>query len=102
MLLVWNIGVGIGQLTKRNGQKVRGEGSVECNIYYGVYNSCKKEFQFGICEPSKCKAMKELFKKIGKDAYKWRFEIKPLRHGNPKAEPLLQKVSKYETDRQNN
>lgn len=59
------------------------------DIYYGVYNTCKKEFQFGICEPSKRKALNELFKKIGKDAYKWRFEIKPLRHGNPKAEPLL-------------
>lgn len=62
------------------------------DTYYGVYNTRKNEFQFGICEPSKRKAVKELFKKIGKDAYKQCFEIKPLRHGNPKAEPLLQKV----------
>ena len=62
--------------------------------YYGVYNTIKKEFQFDICEPSKQKATKKLFKKISKDAYKNRFEIRPLKHGNPKAEPLLQKIRK--------
>ena len=39
------------------------------------------------------------FKKIGDDAYKWRFEIRPLKHGNPKAEPLLQKVRKQNDER---
>jgi hypothetical protein len=43
---------------------------------YGIYNNIKKEFQFGICEPSKHKAWKALFNKIGKDAYKWRFEVR--------------------------
>ena len=59
--------------------------------YYGVYNTHKKEFQFGICETSKRKATTALFKKIGDDAYKWRFVIKELKFGNPKAEPLLSK-----------
>lgn len=56
---------------------------------YGVWNTKKKEFQFGICEPSKTKARKKLFEKIGKDAYKYRFQIKELKIGNPKAEKLL-------------
>ena len=64
--------------------------------YYGVYNTYKKEFQFGICESSKKKATDALFKKIGKDAYKWRFEIKELKFGNPKAEPILRKHLKID------
>lgn len=56
---------------------------------YGVWNTKKKEFQFGICEPNKTKARKRLFEKIGKDAYKYRFQIKELKIGNPKAEKLL-------------
>lgn len=32
---------------------------------YGIYNTSKKEFQFGICEPTKENAFKKLFKKIG-------------------------------------
>lgn len=56
---------------------------------YGIYNIVKKEFQFGICEDSKNKAYKKLFDKIGNDARKYRFVIKPLKHGNPKAEALL-------------
>lgn len=56
---------------------------------YGVWNINKKEFQFSICEPSKIKARKKLFEKIGKDAYKYRFQIKELKLGNPKAEKLL-------------
>lgn len=58
---------------------------------YGVYNKAKKEFQFGICEISKKKARQQLFSKIGKDAYKWRFEIRELKEGNPKTKGLLQK-----------
>lgn len=48
---------------------------------YGIYNTMRKEFQFGINEPSKRKAIKKLFEKIGKDAYKWRFEVRPLPSG---------------------
>ncbi len=45
---------------------------------YGIYNTMKKEFQFWICEVTKKQAEKKLFEKIGKDAYKWRFEVKML------------------------
>lgn len=59
--------------------------------YYRIYNTKAKEFQFGICEPSKRKAEKKLFEKIGKDAYRLKFVVKELKHGNPKAEILLPK-----------
>lgn len=45
---------------------------------WGIWNSCRKEFQFGICEDTPCKAERALFNKIGKDAYKWRFSPKIL------------------------
>lgn len=61
---------------------------------YGVWNNKKKEFQFDIVETSKNKASQALFEKIGKDAYKWRFEIKELKSGNPKAKVLLDKYNK--------
>lgn len=67
--------------------------------YYGIYNTKRKEFQFGICETSKRKAEDVLFKKIGKDAYKWRFVVKELKQGNPKADKLLSKVLKNTTKR---
>lgn len=43
---------------------------------YGIWNNMKKEFQFGISEPTKEKAKRRLFKKIGYDSYKWRFEVR--------------------------
>ena len=46
---------------------------------WGIWNSVKKEFQFGISEDAPEKASKRLFQKIGKDAYKWRFEVKRMR-----------------------
>lgn len=45
---------------------------------YGIWNGVKREFQFGINESTKGKAEKALFKKIGNDARKWRFEAKRL------------------------
>lgn len=45
---------------------------------YGVWNNIKKEFQFGIKEPTKQKTQKKLFQKIGNDAYKWRFDIRKI------------------------
>jgi len=45
---------------------------------YGIYNNIKKEFQFGIAESTKQKAQRKLFKKIGNDAYKWRFEVRKI------------------------
>ena len=47
--------------------------------HYGIWNTYKKEFQFGIDEPSKSKALKKLFSKIGNDARKWRFVVKEIR-----------------------
>lgn len=48
---------------------------------YGIWNSYRKEWQFGICEPTEIRAYRALFKKIGRDAYKWRFEAKKLPNG---------------------
>ncbi len=45
---------------------------------YGIWNSMKKEFQFGIKEPTKQKAQRKLFQRIGYDSYKWRFEIRKI------------------------
>lgn len=46
---------------------------------YGIWNSLAKEFQLGISEPSKTKAMKALYAKIGKGAYKWRFQPRGIK-----------------------
>ncbi len=46
---------------------------------YGVWNSIKEEFQFGIRESSPSKAQKALFDRIGRDSYKWRFEIREIK-----------------------
>lgn len=45
---------------------------------YGIYNIRAKKFQFGINEPSKRKARNKLFAKIGKDTYKWKFQVKRI------------------------
>lgn len=45
---------------------------------YGVFNSVKKEFQFGICEDSPMLAQARLHYFIGDNAKKWRFEFKPI------------------------
>lgn len=47
-------------------------------VKYGVYNSMKKEFQFGICEDSPMLAQARLHYIIGDDAKKWRFQFKPI------------------------
>lgn len=46
--------------------------------HYGIWNGLRKEFQFGIDEPTEVRAFRELHKKIGYDSYKWRFEAKQL------------------------
>lgn len=48
------------------------------NVKYGVYNTMKKEFQFGICEDSPMLAQARLHYFIGDDAKKWRFQFKPI------------------------
>ena len=45
---------------------------------YGIWNSMKKEFQFGICEDTPMLAMARLHQKIGDDARKYRFEPRVL------------------------
>jgi len=45
---------------------------------YGVYSNWSKKWCFGIAEPTKSRAWKALYAKIGKDSYKWRFEIKKI------------------------
>lgn len=45
---------------------------------YGIWNTIKKEFQFGIKEETKHEAFKKLFNKIGYDSYKYRFEVRKI------------------------
>jgi hypothetical protein len=57
---------------------------------YGIYSTCRRKFQFGICEPTGSKSLAKLESIIGKDSYKWRFVAKIL----PKAD-----AQKYENQR---
>ena len=64
---------------------------------YMVYNTNKKEYQFTrICEKTKREARKMLYRLIGVDAYKWRFEIRKVsnEYANKirKAESLKQRI----------
>lgn len=46
---------------------------------YMIWNDLQKEYQFpSICETTEKGANTLLFKKIGNDARKWRFEVKKL------------------------
>lgn len=45
---------------------------------YGIYNTVKKCFQFGICEDTPMLAEARLFQMIGDDARKYRFQTKRL------------------------
>lgn len=48
-------------------------------VFYGIWNSQKKQFQFGIVESTPDLAKRKLFKKIGYDSLKWRFEVRPVK-----------------------
>jgi len=48
---------------------------------WGVWSTWSKKWCFGIAVPSKRKASEALFNKIGKDAYKWRFEFRKYPNG---------------------
>ena len=52
--------------------------------HFGIWNNMRKEFQFGIDEPTPEKARKKLFKKIGYASYKWRFEVRDIEKENEK------------------
>ena len=45
---------------------------------YGIWNTVKKCWQFGICEDTPMLAEARLFQKIGEDARKYRFEARCL------------------------
>lgn len=69
---------------------------------YMVYNTVKKEYQFArICETTAKGANTILFKLIGNDARKWRFEIKKVRSDEAKkivnAIKLKQKIEKIKS-----
>ena len=49
------------------------------NCKYGIYNTKRKQFQFGICEDTPMLAEARLHQKIGNDAKKWRFEARRLK-----------------------
>lgn len=52
----------------------------EMNYEWRVYNNMKKEYQFpSIKETSMKKAERKLFKLIGDDARKWRFEFRKVK-----------------------
>ncbi|EAF0949788.1 hypothetical protein B9R53_15025 [Listeria monocytogenes] len=51
--------------------------------YYSAYNALSKKTHFGICELSKNKAWKALYKEIGKDAYQYRWEIRQIGFNHP-------------------
>lgn len=51
--------------------------------YYSAYNTISGKYHFGICELSPKKAQKELQKYIGKDIYKWRWEIREIGFRHP-------------------
>ena len=53
---------------------------------YGVWNTMTKRFVFGIAEETKGRASRALFHKIGRKAYKWRYEVRkiPPNWKNPK------------------
>lgn len=52
---------------------------------YGVWNAKQKRFVFGICETTAGRAQRALFHKIGKQAYRWRYDVRkiPLNWKNP-------------------
>jgi hypothetical protein len=52
---------------------------------WGIWNSNKKEFQFGIKAKSPMLAEEELFKKIGWDAVKYRFSAEAYPNETEKA-----------------
>ena len=47
---------------------------------WGIWNTMRKEFQFGICEDTPMLAEARLYQHIGDDARKYRFEARILPH----------------------
>lgn len=53
----------------------------ELPTVYGIWNSMTKRFVFGIRQPTKGKALRSLRAEIGKDAHKWRYEVRTIPQG---------------------
>jgi hypothetical protein len=55
-------------------------------VMFGIWNGMEKRFVFGIREKTAEKAEQAFFRKAGKTAYKWRFEVRVIPEGwiNPK------------------
>ncbi len=68
--------------------------------HWGVWSKWSKRWCFGIAEPTVKKARKALFAKIGKDAYKWRFEYKRIPSEGDKAIRLSHKSKRHQEARQ--
>ncbi len=66
---------------------------------YIIWNSLKKEYQFPrICETTEKGANTMLFKLIGNDAYRWRFEI--VKVEKEKAKQIVKELKlKYKAER---
>ncbi len=64
-------------------------------IIYRIWNSAQRVWQFpSIIATNEVEAQKHLFKKIGYDALKWRFKIRPWMRLNPQTktfQPALPK-----------
>jgi hypothetical protein len=60
---------------------------------FGIWNNVEKRFVFGIREETAAKAEKAFFHKVGKTAYKWRFEVRTIPEGwvNPKNRHYMKK-----------
>lgn len=60
---------------------------------WGIWNSVEKRFVFGIREETAAKADRAFFHKVGKTAYKWRYEPRIIPNGwiNPKNKHFMKK-----------
>lgn len=63
---------------------------------YGIWNTSRKRWQFGIFEDTPMLAEARLFQKIGDDARKWRFEVRPLPKEMRKSTPEPQLVTELQ------
>ena len=72
----------------------------EYGAKYGIWNSKRQQFQFGIAEDTPMLAEAQLFNKIGNDARQWRFKVRKISEGeikkmNAKKESALEKRVRF-------
>jgi len=63
---------------------------------YGIWNTQRKCWQFGICEDTPMLAEARLVQKIGDDARKWRFEARVLPAEMRRTEPEPQLLAELQ------